>query len=178
MKRALPSPAEALRILGERRTRPLRMAPPPAGRGLSRALKPLEERFAQGPQALHLRWPDIVGERLAKVSEPVRLVKSRSGPSTLEVRVAGPVAALVIHQSEEILARANLLLGSKAAAGRLKIVQGPVRAIADRATPGRPAARPPLDAAVEAELAASLEGADDRLKAALTRLGREVLRRG
>ena len=183
MRHTLPSSAEALRILAERRTKAVRRAAPPAGRALSRYLKDLETRFGQGPQALHARWPEIVGERLARVSEPVRLVKSRprlgqAGGATLELRVAGPVAALVLHQSEDILAKVNLLLGAKASATRLRIVQGPVRVAA--APPSVPHRRsdPPLDAHAERELIRSVEGADERLQASLLKLGRAVLKRG
>lgn len=176
MPRALPSPADAARILAERRTKPLRRGPPPAARALSPLVKSLEQRFGQGPHALYARWPEIVGERLARVTEPVRLIRSRAGGATLELRVAGPVAALVMHQAEDILARANLVLGTKSGAAKLKIVQGPVRsAVPNSAQPSR-RGRPPLDAAAEADLAASLEGADERLKAALMRLGREAIR--
>lgn len=181
MQRPLPSTADALRILGERRTQPMRRPPPPAGRALTKYVKQIEDRFGQGPHALHARWPEIVGERLARVSEPVRLVRARAGGATLEVRVAGPVAALVLHQSEDILARVNLLLGAKTAATKLRIVQGPVQSPAAKAPApalGRHRGSPPLDAAVERQLAASVEGADERLKASLLKLGRAISRRG
>lgn len=181
MRHTLPSSAEALRILSQRRTKAVRRAAPPAGRALSKYIKDLETRFGQGPQALHARWPEIVGERLARVSEPVRLVKARIKPgqvggATLELRVAGPVAALVMHQSEDILAKVNLVLGAKGSATKLRIVQGPVRSAATPASPLRKRAPAPLDAHAERELVRSVEGADDRLQASLLKLGRAVLR--
>ncbi len=73
------------------------------------------------------------------------------------------------------MARVNLFLGS-GAVNRLRIVQGPLRALGDAARPIR-RKTPPLDAAAEAELARSLALAPDGpLKAALLRLGRGVLR--
>jgi hypothetical protein len=90
--------------------------------------------------------------------------------------VAGPSAALIQHQAHEILARVNLFLGADAVQ-KLRIVQGPLRPAADGAPAPRRRAMP-LDAAKEAELAASLaEAPEGPLKAALTRLGRAVLRR-
>ena len=178
MPHRLPSPAETAEILSRKRTRPARRPPPVAGKALSAYLKQLDERFAggsTGPRILRERWREIVGETLARRTEPARLIRSRRGePATLEVRVDGPAAALVQHQSADILSRVNLTLGP-GAVDKLRIVQGPVRAPA-----ARPAARklPPLDAAQEAELAASLaEAPESGLKTALLRLGREIARR-
>ena len=128
------------------------------------------------------RWREIVGERLAAQTEPVKLVKGRNGAAgALEIRVDGPAAALIQHQAPQILDRVKLFLG-EGAADRLRIVQGPLRRrVEDGRTGGaRPnrRGRPALDAAAEAKLLADLAGAPDGpLKSALLRLGREVLRR-
>ena len=180
MARPLPTAAEAADILSRKRTRPAHRPPPPAGKALAGYLKGLDERFGggAGPRVLMERWREIVGETLARRSEPVKLVRPRRGGSaTLEVRVDGPAAALVQHQGADILARVNMTLG-EGAVDKLRIVQGPVRP-----PPTPPAARgrraPPLDAAQEASLAAGLADASEGgLKAALMRLGREIARRG
>jgi hypothetical protein len=177
MRRSLPSSAEALAILAARRPRPAPRPPRHAARGLGSAMKKLEEKFGRGPDDLKSRWREIVGEALAGRSEPVKLIKSRTGGATLELRVAGPVAALVQHQAPLILDRLNLYLGPGAVA-RLRIVQGPLSKPPTAATsaPTR-RTRAPLDAAAERELAVSLaETPDGPLKDALLRLGREVLR--
>ena len=175
-RRPLPSPAEAADILSRKRSRPPGRPPPTAGRSLNKTLKALDEKFGQGPGALQARWREIVGVEIAKRTEPVKLTKPRDGgPASLEIRVAGPAAALIQHQAPEIVARVNLFLGS-GAVNRLRIVQGPLRALGDTARPIR-RKTPPLDAAAEAELARSLaEAPDGPLKAALLRLGRGVLR--
>ncbi len=178
MRRRLPTPEEAIAILAAKRTRPVRRPPPPAGRSLAPMLRELDTRFGQGPGALVARWREIVGAEVARRTEPVKLVKGRNGgPSSLEIRVAGPSAALIQHQGHEILARVNLFLGADAVQ-KLRIVQGPLRAAADaQAAPPRKCAAP-LDAAKEAQLTASLSDAPDgRLKEALLKLGRGVLRR-
>jgi hypothetical protein len=178
-RRSLPTIQDALDILATKRTRPARRPPPPAGRMLTSTLKALDARFGQGPQALQARWREIVGEPIARRCEPVKVIKGRAGqPSTLEIRVDGPAAALIQHQASEIVSRVNLFLGT-GAIGRLRIVQGPLRPAA--AAPPRPQSRrpAPLDAAQEAELKRSLEGAPDGpLKSALEELGRNILRRG
>ncbi len=170
-----------MRILARRRTRPQRRPPPSAGKGLGKLLKGLEERFGQGPDVLRDRWREIAGETLALRTEPVKLVKSRTGGATLELKVDGPAAALIQHQAPEVLARVNMFLGEGAVA-KLRIVQGRVKPPAAQvqaaaaAAARRKRARP-LDAAKEAELEQGLEKAGDGpLKQALMRLGREVLR--
>lgn len=176
-RRPLPTPAEAVEILARKRTRPVRRPPPPAGRSLNAFIKALDARFGQGPGALQARWREIVGPDIARRTEPVKLTKPRAGGgASLEIRVAGAAAAIVQHQSTEILARVNLFLGA-GAVDKLRIVQGPLRALTE--TPARPARRrpAPLDAALEAELARALADAPDTpLKKALTELGRGVLR--
>jgi hypothetical protein len=180
MPRSLPSQAEAAAILAARRPRPAPRPPRHAARGLAPIIKALEAKFGPGPNDLKSRWREIVGESLAVRSEPVKLVKARSGGATLELRVAGPVAALIQHQAPLILDRLNLYLGEGAVA-KLRIVQGPLsrdagRPAAKAAAPTR-RARPPLDAAAERKLADGLATTPDgRLKEVLLRLGREVLR--
>ena len=178
-RRPLPSAAEAAEILARKRSTPPRRPPPAAGRSLAKYLKELEGKFGQGSGALVARWPEIVADkRLARFTEPVKLIRLRGGGgSILEIRVDGPAAALIQHQAEDILARANLVLG-EGTATRLRIVQGPVKARTERAsTPKRKHNSGPLDAGQEAALAQSLaEAPDGKLKASLLKLGRAVMR--
>ena len=175
--RPLPSPQEAFRILAAKRTRPQRRPPPPLGRSLAPTLKALDERFGQGSGALAARWAEIVGGEIAKRTEPVKLTKGRNGgPASLEIRVAGPAAAIIQHQAHEILARVNLFLGAEAVQ-KLRIVQGPLRQRPEALVRAR-RPLPPLDAAAEARLAEGLSAAPDgKLRKALLALGRGVLRR-
>lgn len=176
MNRRLPTLAEAAAILAAKRTRPQRRPPPPAGRGLNKVVRELDARFGQGAGALQARWREVVGPEIARRTEPVKLTKGRNGgPSSLEIRVAGPAAAIIQHQAHEILARVNLFLGADAVQ-KLRIVQGPLQQQAAAAAAPRKRL-PPLDAAQEAELAQSLAAAPDgKLKQALMALGRGVLR--
>ena len=184
MPRPLPTPEEAARILASKRTRPAMRAAPPAGKALTRLVKALDERFGQGAEGLKARWREIAGERLASRTEPVKLVKGRGGAgAALELKVDGALATLVQHAAPEIIERVNLFHGP-GAVEKIRIVQGPVRPPPKRdgsavaAVKGRRRAAAPLDAAEEARLQAELaEAPDGPLKAALLRLGREVMRR-
>jgi hypothetical protein len=179
MRRSLPSAAEAAEILGRKRSQPPRRPPPPAGRSLAKLLKGLDDKFGQGPGALAARWPEIIADkRLARFTEPVKLIKLRAGAGAiLELKVDGPAAALVQHQGEDILARVNLVLGAGSVT-RLRIMQGPVKPRADAARPiRRKRQAAPLDAAAEADLARTLDAApDNALKVSLLKLGRAVMR--
>jgi hypothetical protein len=176
MRRPLPSAEEARRILAERPTRPARRPPPPAARALAVTLKALDAKFGAGVGDLDTRWREVVGETLARLSRPIRLIAARGGTEgTLEIRVEGPAAVLVQHQAGEIMARANLFLGA-GAVGKLRIAQGPLARSPGVAGPTA-RGRGPLDAAAERSLAESVAHLPEGpLKGALTRLGREVLR--
>jgi hypothetical protein len=183
MPRDLPSAAEASRILATKRTRPARRPPASAGRRLSGLIRQLDQRFGAGPETLQARWREIVGENLAARTEPVKLSRPRNGSGgVLELKVDGPAATLIQHQAPELLMRVNLFLGA-GSVERLRIVQGVVKRAQAAAGPAQAAqARrrraQPLDAGLEAELVASIARAPEGpLKAALLRLGREVLRR-
>src|SRR5436190_22467261 len=145
MARSLPSAEEALAILRSKRTRPMRRPPPPAGKALRPFLKQMDARFSQGADALAARWREIVGLEIARRTEPVKLMKGRAGAgSTLEIRVAGPAAAIIQHQAHEILARVNLFLGAEAVQ-KLRTVQSPLRR--PDTPPPRPRPAPPSAAA-------------------------------
>lgn len=177
MRRRLPTTEEAVDILRQKRTRPAHRPPPPAGRALNAFVRDLDGKFGQGSGALTARWREIVGDDIARRTEPVKLSKGRNGAgSSLEIRVAGPAAAIIQHQAQEILARVNLFLGPEAVQ-KLRIVQGPLQR---NDQPAQPKSRrlPPLDAHEEAALARSLHDAPEgKLKQALLALGRGVLRK-
>ena len=150
------------------------------GRNLTGLIKTLDAKFGEGAGALSARWREVVGDALARRTEPVKLIKPRGGGgSILELRVEGPAAALIQHQVPEILDRVNLLLGAGTVT-RLRIVQGAVRQSAAAAASPTPKAHrrnTPLDAAAEARLAEGLaEVPDGPLKQSLLRLGRGVMR--
>ncbi len=123
------------------------------------------------------RWDTIVGPDIAAHSEPLKINWQRAAgeeppePATLVLRVEGPAAVEIQHQSGVILERVNRFFGWPAI-GRLSLRQAPLR----RRSPPVPPAPP--DAAETARIAASLPQInDDNLKSALARLGAAVKRK-
>ena len=123
------------------------------------------------------RWADIVGTEIAAASEPLKITWPRPTggdeqpqPATLVLRVEGPAALEVQHQSAVILERVNRFFGWQAI-GRIALRQAPLR----RRTPPR---RPTSDPAVAARLAESLTDVkDEPLREALGRLGAAIKRK-
>ncbi len=121
-------------------------------------------------------WEDIVGGEIAAHAEPIRMVWTRSSdpdespPATLVLRVEGPTAIEVQHQSAVIVERVNRYFGWQALAG-IALRQAPLRR--RRAKPVRRV----IDQRLADQLAGQMTGiADDGLRAALGRLGAAIKR--
>lgn len=120
------------------------------------------------------RWRDIVGADVAAHAEPIKLQWQRAidgepgEPATLVLRVEGPAAIEIQHQSAVILERINRFFGWQAV-GRIAFRQAPL------SRPKVKSAPPKVDAAEAARVEATLEAVtDDGLRAALGRLGAAV----
>ena len=121
------------------------------------------------------RWADIVGHDIAAHAEPIKLQWQRttdgepSEPATLVLRVEGPAAIEIQHQSTIILERINRFFGWQAV-GRLALRQAPLKRRA------RPVQKTTDPEAAE-RVAATLGAVDDGdLRMALARLGAAVKR--
>jgi len=136
----------------------------------------LNETFAKQGFAsteLVIRWPEIVGAEIAAHSQPEKIHWPRPAagdlpdPGTLVLRVEGPTAIEIQHLSNVVLERVNRFFGWQAV-GRLALRQAPL-------TRREPAMPPAADPAAAERVAATLNGiADDKLRAALARLGAAV----
>jgi hypothetical protein len=122
-------------------------------------------------------WDDIVGPEVAAHAEPVRMqwIRSRdpdeSPPATLVLRVEGPAAIEIQHMSAVIIERVNRYLGWQAVGG-LALRQAPLM------RRSRKVPRPEIDESAAAAIAAEMTGiTDDRLRAALGRLGAAIKRK-
>lgn len=170
-----PDP-DAVSRLGAARARPGIRTAPRAGAAAGRVLKPIAKRFGPSLAELTERWPEIAGERLARLARPVRLTQGRDG-GVLTLLARGPAATLVQAESARIIERANVYCGG-AAVARLKIQQGPLH---DPSAAPRPAPRPAPRGLAPSEAEAVARGASRAnspgLRTALERLGRAVLSR-
>jgi len=142
--------------------------------------KCLADTFAQrGFAATEIvtHWPDIAGPDIAKHCEPIKIEWLRrrepanDDPATLVLRVEGPCAIEIQHQTAVIIARVNRFFGWPAI-GRVALRQAPLKR--RRTRPAPPALDPE---AVQTETQRLSNIADDDLRGALARLGAAVKRR-
>ena len=166
-----------MRILRTTHTKRAPRAGPTVQKQVQPLLKSLQAKFEandDGAGRLKARWTEVVGERLSKLCEPVRIIKGKGRPGTLEIRVAGAYAPLIQHQSQVVIDRINLYLGT-GTIDRLRLIQGPLSTLPK----APPAPRPkPLNAAEELRLRESLgDVGDDKLRETLLKLGRAVLQK-
>jgi hypothetical protein len=153
----------------------------PLGELVRSAIDPVLARRGFGLTGIVLHWDEIVGERLAAMSRPVKVQwpARRGSPGTengparaaLVVRVETAGALELQHLAPVVIERVNAYFGWQCIA-RLVLMQGPVAAL--------PAARHAevrvVDKAAEAA-AADIAGEirDEALRQALVRLGARVL---
>jgi hypothetical protein len=145
------------------------------GATLSDALK------AQGFASAEIlaRWADIAGHDIAACCEPIKInwPRTKDGdvtdmePATLVLRVEGPAALEIQHQSAVILERVNRFFGWQAI-GRIALRQAPLR------RREKPMPLPALDPAAVSAVAAGLpDTVEDDLRQALARLGASIKRK-
>ena len=128
-------------------------------------------RFGFVQSSIVSRWPEIVGERYAGVSQPesLRFPHGSRQDGVLTLTVRGAHAVVMQHITPEITERVNRFFGYPAVA-RIAIKQGDV---------AKPAARPaPSIRPAPVELGQGLKGiADPELKAVLESLAAGVAAR-
>lgn len=123
-------------------------------------------------------WPEVVGPDIARIARPVKVSHARgSMGATLTVLTTGAHAPMLEMQKEQIRAKVNAVYGYNAIS-RLRLTQTAPTGFdnADARSPDSPApaARPSPDV-VNAARDAAQPVRDDGLRAALERLGQNVL---
>ncbi|MGI6247704.1 MAG: DUF721 domain-containing protein [Pseudochelatococcus sp.] len=131
-------------------------------------------------------WPEIVGDRLARHTEPLQVLWPRRSkgkhaaseasrqPGTLVVRVTGAFALELQHMAPVVVERVNTHFGWRCI-GQLALRQGPIRREAIQGRAGAPPEQP-LDPAQETLVREAVANiADDPLRAALENFGKAVL---
>jgi hypothetical protein len=142
--------------------------------------KTIGDAFArQGFAAVEIvtHWPEIVGEDLAKRSEPMKLTwPRRDDPDSvgvLQVRVEGAYALEIQHLQPVIIERVNRYFGWRCV-GRLAIRQGPVAPRRKRP----PVRKEPAAAEIEQSRRSIGPFEDEALANSVARLGAFVRGRG
>ncbi len=140
------------------------------------AIDPVLARQGFGAADIVLYWEEIVGARLAAMSEPLglRWPPRRSGqrdalPATLVVRVESGFALELQHVSGLVIERVNTHLGFSCV-GRIALKQGPLERRQDERG-ARPAPSPRAIAAAQ-EAVAGID--EEGLRQALGRLGARI----
>ena len=133
----------ALTRLVETRAKPVWRANRSLGQALARALAPILKQAGPAPETLASRWAEIVGERLAKVTTPLRVSKGKSG-GVLHLRATSAAAPMIQHAAEHIMERVNLASGSKVKSIRIVHTAAPTQVAAPRARPLTPEEREAL----------------------------------
>lgn len=147
---------------------------------VGKAIDPVLAKQGFGASDIVLHWEEIVGERLARVCEPMKLQWPSRGtkgspdrpvePASLQVRVEGGFAIELQHLAPLVVERINAHLGWRCV-GRLLLRQGPI-GLNKVERPKRPVDDPVARAEAERESAAITE---EPLRAALVRLGSRVI---
>jgi hypothetical protein len=147
---------------------------------IARVTEPIVARRGAAAAAIMSEWPAVVGERLAAVSQPERIVFPPGGrrDGSLRLRVAsGAVALSLQHLAPVILDKVNTFYGYRAVS-RLHMVQAPLLAnpaADERSRREVPSPSPPTASEDQGRLGylvATID--DDRLRAILSRLGRRM----
>ena len=125
-------------------------------------------------------WPEIVGERLANFTQPLRLEwprgpaardrETRPEPATIVVRVESAFALEMQHLAPIVIERVNAHYGWRCI-GRVVLKQGPVR----RSASAPPSPPPLTDQDRHRVNEAVRDVGEDALRGALERLGEAVI---
>jgi hypothetical protein len=151
----------ATTYLGARRGKPQWAGPPSLAKLATQILPQDERRAGVGIAQLRARWGEIVGEKIASISQP-DVIKGE----TLVIKVVAAAAPMLAMRTDEIIGLVRLAGSSKIK--KLSFVRAPLT------KPGTsPSKRttPPLDAQAQRALDAELARVETpELRAALKRL--------
>jgi hypothetical protein len=166
-----------------------------------RQIDPLVAKQGFGQSALILRWPEIVGERIAALCAPERLQwpprprrkaddasggpnapaarSSSSEPATLVLRVEPGFGLDIQHMTPAIIDRINAHLGWRCVSRIVQRQDATPLTPRVKPRPSQPRPSPAPDPAARARAETVVAGiADPSLQAVLLRLGENVLRPG
>lgn len=157
--------------LESQRGKPQFRPAPTAGMAVAKIVRPLSKKYRGSSSAamLHKNWPQIVGQRWAKISTPVKFTGGRDG-RTLVISAPGAAATLIMAASGPIIERLNTHLGV-GHVKKLRLVQTKLKTDL-----GSSALKRGLSPSQEVYLQEGLSNLPEGgLKQALNKLGRGVL---
>lgn len=145
---------------------------------VSKRIRGVGERRGFAEMRLLTNWVEIVGQSVAAIAQPVKVSYSRDGlGATLTVLSEGARAPELQMMLPELKEKVNACYGYSAIS-RIRITQTGEQGFAEVAAPfvHKPSQPKELSSTKKAELNASLASVgDDRLRAALENLGKNVL---
>jgi hypothetical protein len=151
--------------------------PRPLATLVGKALDDAFKRQGFASREIVTRWPTIVGAEIADLAQPMKMQWPRAvegeqpSPATLVLRVEGPAAIEIQHQSALIIERVNQFFGWFAVE-RLALRQAPL------VRPAKRRRREQLDPEAVRRATAELPTiSDEPLREALGRLGAAVKRK-
>ena len=154
--------------------KPRRSSARPLAELLNNCISTAFARQGFATRGIVTHWPEIVGQDIASIAEPIRMQWPRNpegaAPATLVLRVEGPAAIEVQHQSGLVIERVNRFFGWQAI-DRLAFRQAPLRGQRARAQRAR------IDPDMAAGIARSLAIEHTELRDALGRLGAALRRK-
>lgn len=96
--------------LETQRGRPQYRPAPHASRSVNKILKPLAKKSGGSTANLRPHWPQLVGDKLARVSKPARFAPGMHG-RTLVIEAPNAAATLLISNANRIFARIETAIG-------------------------------------------------------------------
>ena len=158
-------------FISSRRGRPAARPQPSIVRAVERVMKPLARQFGVGVEQLREHWSEIVGERLAKWSEPETIQRS-GGINTLVIRARGSAGAILQAESRRILERVRTFAGDRAPT-RIRVIHGQARRSAPATPPAAQASVKPMKSS--SQVSEGVEQTPEaRLLSALNRFEKSV----
>ena len=155
--------------------RKFRKGPVRAATLMERSIRAAGETRGFAVSRLLTHWPEVAGEAMAKVCQPVEVSFGR-GPlgATLTVLTTGAQAPMLEMQKEILRERVNACYGYQAIR-RIHITQTAPTGFAESAAGFTPPPRQPDAKAIQAARETATHIGDADLRAALERLGTHVL---
>ena len=102
--------AEALARLSRHRAKPATPGTPSFANRLHKITRPILKDEGPGIGQIRARWKDLVGERLAKISKPIKLT-GKQGELVLTLEILPAAAPLFQHQGDALRQKLSVLTG-------------------------------------------------------------------